>query len=81
MKLLNVDSRLTARKELAAEWDCPADTMGDSAQMKMWLHKAVLQKLAANGGNIPKELLNEISEGEETLRPSLAIDQDRTGDA
>jgi len=31
--------------------------MGDSAQMNIWLHKSVLAKLAANGGNIPKELL------------------------
>ena len=29
--------------------------MGDSAQMTMWLHKTVLQKLAENGGTIPKE--------------------------
>ena len=58
MKLLNLDSSLTARKELATELRCPADKMGDSAQMNMWLHKTVLQKLAANGGNIPKELLH-----------------------
>ncbi|MDH4154351.1 MAG: DUF3597 domain-containing protein [Nitrospira sp.] len=58
MKLLNLDSSLTARKELATELGCPADKMGDSAQMNMWLHKAVLQKLAANGGNIPTELLH-----------------------
>lgn len=58
MKLLNLDSSLTARKELATELGCPVDKMGDSAQMNMWLHKAVLQKLAANGGNIPKELLS-----------------------
>ncbi len=58
MKLLNLDSSLTARKELATELGCPADKMGDSAQMNMWLHKTVLQKLAANGGNVPKELLH-----------------------
>jgi hypothetical protein len=58
MKLLSLDSSLTARKQLATELGCPADKMGDSAQMNMWLHKAVLQKLAANGGNIPKELLH-----------------------
>lgn len=57
MKLLGLDSSLTARKELATELGCPADKMGDSAQMNIWLHKTVLQKLAANGGNIPKELL------------------------
>lgn len=58
MKLLGLDSSYAARKELAAELGCPAEKMGDSAQMNMWLHKTVLQKLADNGGNIPKELLN-----------------------
>jgi hypothetical protein len=57
LKLLGIDSSLTARKELAAELGCPADKMGDSAQMNMWLHKTVLKKLADNGGNVPKELL------------------------
>lgn len=57
MKLLGLDNSFTARKEMAIELGCPADKMGDSAQMNMWLHKTVLQKLAANGGNIPKELL------------------------
>jgi len=57
MKLLALDSSLAARKELAGELGCPADKMADSAQMNMWLHKTVLQKLAANGGNIPAELL------------------------
>ena len=56
MKLLGLDS-LVARKELATELRCPAQTMDDSAQMNLWLHKRVLQKLADNGGNIPKELL------------------------
>ena len=58
MKLLGMDSSLTARKELAAELGCPAEKMGDSAQMNMWLHKTVLQKVAANGGNVPAELLD-----------------------
>ena len=58
LKLLDIDSSLTARKELATELGCPADLMGDSAQMNMWLHKAVLAKLAANGGNVPRELLD-----------------------
>ena len=57
MKLLGLDSSLVARKELATELGCPAQKMGDSAQMNVWLHKTVLQKLADNGGNIPKELL------------------------
>ncbi len=58
MKLLGLDSSLTARKQLATELGCPADKMGDSAQMNMWLHQTVLQKLAANGGNVPKDLLH-----------------------
>ncbi|UCV21151.1 DUF3597 domain-containing protein [Ferribacterium limneticum] len=57
LKLLGLDSSLAVRKELASELGCPADKMGDSAQMNMWLHKTVLQKLADNGGNIPAELL------------------------
>ena len=57
LKLLGLDSSFDARKGLATELGCPADKMGDSAQMNMWLHKTVLQKLADNGGNIPKELL------------------------
>ena len=58
LKLLELDSSLGARKELATELGCPADKMGDSAQMNMWLHKTVLQKLADNGGNIPADLLD-----------------------
>ena len=58
LKLLGIDSSLTARKELAKELGCPPEKMGDSAQMNMWLHKTVLKKLADNGGNIPKELLD-----------------------
>ena len=58
LKLLDIDSSLTARKELATELGCPANLMGDSAQMNMWLHKTVLARLAANGGNVPRELLD-----------------------
>jgi hypothetical protein len=58
MKLLALDSSFAARKELAKELNCPADKMGDSAQMNMWLHKTVLQKLADNGGNVPADLLD-----------------------
>lgn len=58
LKLLDIDSSLTARKELAKELGCPEDLMGDSAKMNMWLHKTVLAQIAANGGNIPKELLD-----------------------
>jgi hypothetical protein len=58
LKLLGIDSSYAARKELATELDCPASLMGDSAQMNMWLHKTVLKKIADNGGNVPKELLD-----------------------
>ena len=57
LNLLGLDSSLVSRKELATELGCPTQKMGDSAQMNVWLHKTVLQKLAENGGNIPKELL------------------------
>jgi len=56
LKLLGLESSFAARKELAVELGCPSEKMGDSAQMNMWLRKTVLQKLADNGGNIPKEL-------------------------
>lgn len=58
LKLLGLESSFAARKELAVELGCPKEKMADSAQMNMWLHKTVLQKLADNGGNIPKELLD-----------------------
>src|SRR5690606_13359854 len=45
LKLLDLDSSLGARKELATELGCPPNLMVDSAQMNMWLHKAVLAKL------------------------------------
>lgn len=58
LKLLDIDSSLQARKELATELGAPSDVMADSARMNMWLHKAVMQKLAANGGKVPAELLD-----------------------
>ena len=59
LKLLGMDSSLNARKELATELGCPADLMGgDYAKMNVWLHQTVLQKIAENGGNIPKNLLH-----------------------
>lgn len=58
LKLLDIDSSLAARKELATELGCPAELMADSAQMNMWLHKTVLARIAANGGNVPAELLS-----------------------
>ena len=58
LKLLDLDSSLTARKELATELGCPENLMADSAKMNIWLHKSVLVRISDNGGNIPKELLN-----------------------
>ena len=55
MKLLNLDSSLAARKELAAELHYTGDT-SDSAAMNIWLHKQVMKKLAENGGKVPAEL-------------------------
>ena len=57
LKLLEIESSFAARKELATELGCPADLMGDSAKMNIWLHKTVLARIAANGGNVPKDLL------------------------
>ena len=58
LKVLGIDSSREARKELAEELGCPADLMKDSAKMNVWLHKEVLRQIAANGGNIPKNLLD-----------------------
>lgn len=57
MKLVGIDSGLSARKELAAELHYPGD-MSDSAKMNVWLHKEVIKKLAANGGRVPADLLD-----------------------
>ncbi len=59
LKLLGIDSSLSARKELATELGCPTDLIGgDYSKMNIWLHKTVLQKIAENGGNIPQSLLS-----------------------
>jgi Domain of unknown function (DUF3597) len=58
LKLLEIDSSFGARKELATELGCPPELMGDSAKMNIWLHKTVLARIAANGGNVPKDLLD-----------------------
>jgi hypothetical protein len=55
MKVLDLDSGLGARKELAKELGYTGDT-NDSAKMNIWLHKQVMNKLAANGGKVPDEL-------------------------
>ena len=55
MKALDIDSSLTARKELAHELGYTGDT-NDSASMNIWLHKQVMSKLAANGGKLPADV-------------------------
>ena len=52
MKLLNLDSSLAARKQLAEELHYTGN-MNDSATMNVWLHQQVMAKLAANGGKLP----------------------------
>ena len=55
MKALDINSSLTARKELAKELGYTGDS-NDSASMNVWLHKQVMSKLAANGGKLPPEI-------------------------
>ena len=55
MKLLDLDSSQTARKQLATELKYDGD-MNDSAKMNMWLHKHVMRRLAENGGKVPDDL-------------------------
>ncbi|HET6609087.1 MAG TPA: DUF3597 domain-containing protein [Rhodopila sp.] len=55
LKLLDLDSSLNARKELGNELDVHAGADG-SAEQNIALHKAVMQKLAENGGKVPDSL-------------------------
>lgn len=55
LKLLDIDSSLNNRKELAKELNYTGSTE-DSAAMNIWLHKAVMTKLSQNGGNVPADL-------------------------
>ena len=57
LKILGIDSSLTARKELAKELHYTGDT-NDSASMNIWLHKQVIKKFAENGGKVPADLLD-----------------------
>ena len=57
MSLLGIDNSLADRKELAKELGYTGD-MNDSATMNIWLHKQVMQRLAANGGKVPANLLD-----------------------
>ena len=55
MKLLGIDSSLQNREELATELGYTGPKDG-SAEMNLWLHKAVMQELAKNGGKVPANL-------------------------
>jgi hypothetical protein len=55
MKLLNLDSSLHARQELAKELGYTGALDG-SAEMNVWLHKQVMTKLAESGGKVPDSL-------------------------
>jgi hypothetical protein len=57
MKLLKLDSSLSARKELARELGYKGDS-SDTAEMNIWLHKQVMQNLARNGGKVSSALLH-----------------------
>ena len=57
MKLLDMDSSLDNRKELATELGYTGDKDG-SAEMNIWLHKEVMRQLAANGGTVPASLMD-----------------------
>src|SRR5690606_20868664 len=57
MKALDMESSLAERKELAAELGYTGST-SDTATMNVWLHKALLKKLADNGGKVPADLLD-----------------------
>ena len=54
MKLLKLDSSLSARKQLAQELGYTGALDG-SAEMNIWLHKQVMTKLA-EGGVVPASL-------------------------
>lgn len=58
MKVLGLDSSLSARKALATEMHFSGD-QGDSASMNIWLHEQIIAKLAANGGKLPADLLKK----------------------
>ena len=57
LTVVDVVAQLEERAK-GKELNCPADQMSDSARMNVWLHKEVLRQIAANGGNIPKDLLD-----------------------
>src|SRR4029450_1853532 len=71
MKLLNLDSGLGARKQLAKELGYTGALDG-SAEMNVWLHKQVMTKLAESGGKKPESLKTEMK-GASTPGGSLGV--------
>ena len=55
LKLLDLDSSLSARKELAEELKVSAGAHG-SAEQNIALHRAVIRKLEENGGKVPESM-------------------------
>ena len=55
MKLLDIDSSLSNRKELATELGYTGQLDG-SAEMNIWLHRAVMRALEQSGGIVPDSL-------------------------
>jgi len=58
MKLVGMDSSLSARRELAQELGYGPD-MHDSAKMNIWLHKQVMQRISQGGGTLPEGLAKQ----------------------
>lgn len=57
MSMLGIDNSLPERRALADELGYTGDKQ-DTATMNIWLHKQVMQKLAASGGIVPADLLD-----------------------
>jgi len=56
MKLLDIDSSLENRRELARELGYTGSAE-DTATMNVWLHKRVMEELRKNGGKVPASLV------------------------
>src|SRR5580765_992206 len=74
MKLVGMDSSLSARKQLATELHYTGN-QNDTASMNIWLHKEVLRKLAENAGKVPQALLKYLflSEGPEVVSRLVSL--------
>ena len=55
MKLLDLDSSLSNRAELATELGYQGEKNG-SAEMNIWLHRRVMEELEKSGGKVPDSL-------------------------